>query len=394
MIPEEWEVVKLGDFLKLKGGNAFKSKDFQKIGIPVLKISNILSSGNIDLSNCVKVKEDKKYNLYLLNEQDIVIAMSGATTGKIGKIKKEHLPLYLNQRVGKFDITNPSRLYSQYLYYNVTDSRFIEKLLVNAIGGAQPNISSRQIENLYIPLPSLPEQQKIAAILTSVDKKIEVIDEQIAKTEELKKGLMQKLLSEGIGHTEFKESEIGRIPKEWEVSTIGEVVVISIGRDLQEEHFSKKKTATHIYPVFSNTVDNQGLYGYYDFKEFEGQSLTVVGRGIGVGTAFTKNGGYGAIGRLIVLFPTKKIYPHFLTEYINYKIRIFSESSGIPQLTGKAIAKYKCPVPPIEEQQKIATILSSTDNKLDALRERKIRYETLKKGLMQKLLMGEVRVKV
>ena len=73
-------------------------------------------------------------------------------------------------------------------------------------------------------------------------------------------------------------------------------------------------------------------------------------------------------------------------------MKIFDESSGIPQLTGAQIKNYKCPIPPLEEQKQIAEILSTVDNKLENLKEKKQSFEELKKGLMQKLLTGEVRV--
>lgn len=139
----------------------------------------------------------------------------------------------------------------------------------------------------------------------------------------------------------YKRTELGVIPEDWEVKPIGDLAIISVGRDLKEKNFSSYQDNTFLYPVFSNTVANEGLYGFYNSPEYTGDSLTIVGRGVGLGTAFKRSGGYGAIGRLLVLFPEKSVDAGFLTEYINHRVQIFVETGGIPQLTGLSIAKYR-----------------------------------------------------
>lgn len=85
----------------------------------------------------------------------------------------------------------------------------------------------------------------------------------------------------------YKDSPLGIIPKEWEVKTIGEACDIHVGKDLNLNSYSKECDNTHIYPVYSNTVDANGWYGgYYNFEEYKGNCVTVVGRGVGLGTAF------------------------------------------------------------------------------------------------------------
>ncbi len=181
------------------------------------------------------------------------------------------------------------------------------------------------------------------------------------------------------------------LPEGWELVKIGQITKIFVGRDLKEDNYSAVKTEVHKYPVYSNTVDNHGLYGYYNKEEYTGESLTVVGRGAGLGRAFTRSGAFGAIGRLLVLFPNENVVAHFLTEYINNQLSLFRESSGIPQLTGEQVATYKIPLPPLAEQQRIATILTKWNEgieKLKMLIEKKNRH---KQGLMQHLLTGNRR---
>ena len=134
-------------------------------------------------------------------------------------------------------------------------------------------------------------------------------------------------------------------------------------------------------------MSNEGLYGYYNIYEYIGESLTVVGRGVGLGTAFKRFGRYGAIGRLLVLFPNVIVDAKYLTEYINYKINIFFESSGVPQLTGISFAKYKVALPSTKaEQTAIATALNDADKLITELEKLIAKKKLIKQGAMQELL--------
>ena len=371
----------IGEYIKILSGYPFNSDLFneENIGKPLIRIRDLERSYSKTYFNGEYEKT------YVISQGDILVGMDG----DFNAVKWKGIDSLLNQRICKIK-TEENILDKEFMYQSLQSE--LNKIHRKTAATTVKHLSTKDIKKIKIFFPPLEEQKKIADILSTVDKKIAFVEENINATEELKKSLMQKLLTEGIGHTEFKDSELGRIPKSWEISNIENIFNIFVGRDLKEDRFSKEKTDTHIFPVFSNTVDNNGFYGYYDYEEFNGSSLTVVGRGIGVGTAFTKNGSYGAIGRLLVLFPQKGIEPHFYTEYINFKIKIFSESSGIPQLTGAQIKNYKCPIPPLEVQKQISEILSTVDKKLENLKEKKLFFEELKKGLMQKLLTGEVRV--
>lgn len=190
----------------------------------------------------------------------------------------------------------------------------------------------------------------------------------------------------------YKDSPLGIIPKEWEVKTIGEACDIHVGKDLNLNSYSKECDNTHIYPVYSNTVDANGWYGgYYNFEEYKGNCVTVVGRGVGLGTAFYRDKGFGAIGRLLVLY-SDKCDAKYLTEYINSKVKIFVESAAIPQLTGKQIANYRIAVPPIEEQRKISKIVSVWDEAIEKQTRLIDALICRKRALMHQLLTGKKRL--
>ena len=194
-------------------------------------------------------------------------------------------------------------------------------------------------------------------------------------------------------NTTYKQTELGLIPDDWEVKKIGDICGIYIGKDVKKDCFSYKRTPDFKFPVFSNTVDNNGLYGFYNFEEYkQHNALTVVGRGIGLGTAFVRNNSFGAIGRLIVLYPNELTSNGYLTYYINSKVKFYTESSGIPQLTGEQICKYKICIPPFPEQKKIADCLSTWDSAIEKQSALINALTDRKKALMQQLLTGKKRL--
>jgi type I restriction enzyme, S subunit len=195
-IPEEWEVCNIGKYIKLQGGFAFKSANFTKDGINILRISNI-NEGCVNFNDCVFYPIELINDLkeYYLEELDTVIAMSGATTGKIGIISKKDIPCLLNQRVGKFKIIDYSKIDKRFIYYLTNTHYFQNKIWDFAIGDAQPNISGIQIECIKVAIPSIQEQKRISEILHTLDLRINLYKDKKEYLNLLKKGLMQQLLT-------------------------------------------------------------------------------------------------------------------------------------------------------------------------------------------------------
>lgn len=174
-IPHSWTSTNLGSICKLRNGFAFKSDRYTKEGIPVIRISDI-GDGKVDLDYCVKVELDNHYLDYKVRKGDILVAMSGATTGKFGIFKSDQLA-FQNQRVGRFEILDESILVNQFLLFLLYGLK--HKILEDAYGGAQPNISSGKIEEMEIPLPPLAEQHRIVSkieeLFSELDKGIETL---------------------------------------------------------------------------------------------------------------------------------------------------------------------------------------------------------------------------
>ena len=182
---------KLREYAYLQGGYAFKSELFSKKGTPIIRIANI-NENIVDLKDVVfydkEIPIDFKFEI---NTGDILIAMSGATTGKIG-IYKEKIKSYLNQRVGKIVLKRKDMIYS-YLYFLFELSSYNMQLNTKLVAGAQPNISPTDIENLKFKIPSIKLQEHIANIVMNINKKLEIEGNKLQELNELKKGLLQKM---------------------------------------------------------------------------------------------------------------------------------------------------------------------------------------------------------
>lgn len=188
-----WEEKKLGDVCEFQNGLAFKSKSFKNDGIAVVRITNI-QEGEVNLSKAVYVeRQDYPQDLskYEVTKGDLLIAMSGATTGKIGIYQNEHVSL-LNQRVGKF--IPSENLNKEFLYYFLSTK--VEECLKISAGSAQPNLSTKQIKDFKIPLPEFSVQSKVVGELSDLSEKVDSLKKmylsKVLELDELKKSILQK----------------------------------------------------------------------------------------------------------------------------------------------------------------------------------------------------------
>ena len=154
-MPKGWQNGTLSRFLKIQGGFAFKSRDFGEVGFKVVKIKNINSNGTVNLENCDRVKvSDKKLDRFVLFDGNVIIAMTGATVGKVGLISVRSSKIYLNQRVGRVVPKIEKNGNCWFSYLSLSSNFVKEAVELLAYGSAQPNISSKYIEGInYINPP-------------------------------------------------------------------------------------------------------------------------------------------------------------------------------------------------------------------------------------------------
>lgn len=222
---EVWSLVSLGDVCDIIPGFAFRSSDWKKSGIPVIKIQNILSNLSVDVENTDFVPVQimsPKLEKYKVGKGDILVAMTGATVGKVGRVSKDTYAL-LNQRVAKIV---PTEIDSLYAWAVISSAKIQHKFFDMANGAAQANLSGGQISSVSIPLPPLSIQRRIGEILGRLDDKIEVNRRLNATLEAIAQALYQHWFVEFGPFQEgnFVESELGLIPERWGVGRLGDLI--------------------------------------------------------------------------------------------------------------------------------------------------------------------------
>ncbi|SHH08091.1 type I restriction enzyme, S subunit [Flavobacterium micromati] len=196
--------VELHKVCKINNGYAFRSEDYLNNGVPLLRISNFDDGEVVVNEKSIYLKEeflDTKSD-FIVEKGDILIALSGATTGKYG-IYNYNFPSLLNQRIGLIKSSSSDKLNSKYFYHYLTILK--GEILRNAGGAAQPNISTKTIGGLQIPLPPLPQQQKIANILDAADALRQKDKALLAKYDELTQALFLDMFGDPVSN-----------PKGWE----------------------------------------------------------------------------------------------------------------------------------------------------------------------------------
>ena len=246
---EEWKEYKLGEVCDLIPGFAFKSSDFGDYGTKVIKIKDI-QPPFVDVNGadgvCIKNYDVLKLSKFLVQKGDFILAMTGATIGKIGRYI-DNIPSYLNQRVLKFA---PKEFVDfNFIYYYLSNALF-QLYVINHIDSesAQPNISAKTIGNYPISLPSLKTQKSISCILQSLDDKIEVNRRINDNLEQQAQALFKSWFVdfEPFKDGEFVESELGMIPKGWRVGTLselGEIVGGSTPSKAKAHYYTKNGIA-------------------------------------------------------------------------------------------------------------------------------------------------------
>jgi len=415
-IPEDWETVKLGEITNKVGSGITPrggSKVYLNKGIPFFRSQNILH-GKISIKDIVYISEaqHKKMINTHLQPEDVLLNITGASIGRCCVFPSNFNNGNVNQHVC---IIRPNGIIESNYLCNLLNSKIGQKQIWNfQAGGNREGLNFQQIKSFNIPLPPLPEQQKIASILTTVDDKISSIEDQIQKTEQLKKGLMAKLLTEGIGHTEFKDTKIGRIPASWGIDTIKNLSKgTQNGLYKIKEYYGDGYEMVHMPDIFANEYIVEGNMKKVKlsdseiekYKLYEGDLLfarrSLVPEGSGKCCVVSKINNHITFESSIIrtslikehIFPLFAYYcifsPNGKKEMMKYVRQV-----AVSGITGEDLKKYILPLPPLPEQKKIASILTAVDDKIEVLNSKRTSYTTLKKGLLQQLLTGQMRVKL
>ena len=402
-IPISWNISKLGEICDVRDGT-HDSPVYFETGIPFVTSKN-LSETKLDFTD---IK-------YISIENHIAFSRrSHVENGDIlfGMIGTIGYPIIVNEDF-EFSIKNVAlikfkdnkKLHNVYALNILKSSIVLEQFKKVSNGGVLNFVGLGNIRNLSYPVPPLSEQQKIAEILTTVDDKIDVINTQIIQTQELKKGLMQQLLTRGIGHTKFKDSVLGEIPESWEVIKILDIGNVVTGNTpkTSEKHFYTDKGFSLASPAdlgkkkyISSTIKQLTKIGFEQTRKLPSKAIlvTCIGSTIGkIGMAKIPIATNQQINSIVCNDKNEPEYFYYVMESMASTIKSLAGTQAVPLLNKSDFSAISIIRPPIIEQKKIAEILSSIDEKLDILETKRDTFTELKKGLMQQLLTGKIRIK-
>ena len=401
-IPSEWKVKKLGEITIGKGEYGIGASATEYIeGKPrYLRITDIGDSCRL-LFNDIKGLDDADYEKYILKEGDIVFARTGNTTGKGYVYNREHGELVYAGFLIKYSIDNNIAKHN-FIKYVIQSKRYWDWVNIMSTRSGQPGINSNEYSSFIVQLPPLKEQEKIASILSTVDEQIDNVDALIEKNKELKKGLMQTLLTKGIGHKKFKKTEIGEIPEAWQNESLGDMVSFEGGTQPPKKYFSNEclDGMIRLIQIRDYKSDKFKIYVPKELcRRFCDKSDVMIGR-YGPPIFQILRGLEGAYN--VALIKATPINERLDREYLYYFLnneKLFNLIDSLSQRTSgqtgidmEVLKAYKIPIPPKKEQEKIVLILSQTDKRIENYENKKKKLEEVKKGLMQQLLTGKIRV--
>ena len=396
-----WEQRKLGDVAPLRGGYAFKSSEYKKDGTPIVRISNILPDGSIGADFACYDDMENDENISLRNG-DALLAMSGATTGKVSILKcKNTDKYYQNQRVGYF------KRNIQYNYDFVStivrSDLFKEQLMSVLVAGAQPNVSSKEIDSFEFVFPlNIEEQKKIGQYFANLDTLITLHQRKCDETKRLKKYMLQKMFPQN--GEKVPEIRFSGFTDDWEQRKVTDLGEIYIGLvTTMTEHYTDKG---HLLIRNSDIKD-----GYFEFgenpiyldEEFSEQNksrmhqlgdvITVHTGDIGTSAVIGENE-VNSIGfATIVTRPNQEILDsNYFATYLNTDTHkqwaiSMATGDGRSNYNLKDYTKLVVPIPEIEEQKKIATCIVNL-NSLITLHQRELEnLQNIKKFMLGKMFV-------
>ncbi|WP_312346387.1 restriction endonuclease subunit S [Chryseobacterium binzhouense] len=381
LIPEEWQVKKLGELGEFKNGINKDKEDFG-FGIPMINLMdifgiNILNNSNI-FNSLVNASASDIEN-YNLKKGDVIFVRSSVKPTGVG------LTTLINDDF-------PNVVYSGFLIRFRTNSNFLNdkfkihcfhadyfrnKLISKSTISANTNINQVALSSLGLILPPLPEQKAIADCLSTWDVAIDKQSQLIELLTQRKKALMQQLLT--------GKKRLPGFSEDWKEVKLGEI--------------SLKKSST----LQANSIEeNKGIYNVYgangiianiDFFSEKEKYIGIVKDGSGVGNLMLCDANSSVLGTLDIIknnHKTNLIFLFLILSKINFKK--FTVGGAIPHIYYKDYSKEKIHIPSLSEQTAIAEILATADRELQLQKEKLTQLQTQKKGLMQVLLTGKKRL--
>lgn len=414
-IPNDWSFVPIYDLRNKNDrysftggpfGSDLKSEHYTDSGVRVIQLQNI-GEGKFYNDNKVFTSEEKANQLKtcLIYPDEIILAkmFPAGRSCKIPRAEEKFLMCSDGIRLS----VDRSKYNNDFVFQALNTSYFLKAVQSQSTGTTRSRIGLNDLKIIPIAIPnSIIEQQKIADILTTVDDKLENVESQIAEYTNLKTGLMQQLLTKGIGHTKFVDSELGMIPEGWEVVKLSDVCEIK--RGLASQHLSYVQTGNEGVRLIRindiNSYDPKYIQETNETKKLilRQNDILIAGTGATAGISCLVKENWAGLP-FSYNIPRIRIKNGLIPSFLYYCLNTgrtkkqqdkFFTGNAQHFLDTRAIGNLKILSPPIDEQQRIANALTAVDDKIESLQQKKEEFTNLKKGLMEQLLTGRIRVKV
>ena len=410
-IPEGWEWNYLKDVIgKITSGGTPKvgNEDYYDGDIPFLKISDLTAC-----SRTIFTSEETITEKALAETSTKVFPAGTVVTtmyGTIGVTRFLGRPMATNQAIAAF--LQLKGIVAEFLFHVI--NRDAEKLSSLSSQTTQANISATVLKKHLILTPPLKEQKKIASILTSIDNVVENLQKQIDKLQDLKKATMNELLTKGTSHTELKDTELGKIPKNWEIFSTSSLYEFKNGLNKEKKAFGRGHRIVNYMDVFSRPeISEEDLNGRVQLSKNEIERFSVSSGDlfftrtsetpleIGLSSVLTKVSEDVCFSGFILRAKpvNKKIFTKlsgrlYRCDYIRKQIVRTCSYTTRALTNGTSLGKVLVALPSIEEQKEIYTVLKSIEKNIEDKQIEKNKYIFFKKSIMQDLLTGKIRVQV
>ena len=349
------EKVKISDYLFFQEGPGVRNTQYTTSGVKLLNVSNLVD-GEIDLSNSDRYISNEeahgKYKHFLVDEGDLIIASSGIKVDyldkKVGFIKKEHLPLCMNTSTIRFKALDSKALNIKYFKYYLQSNDFKYQVSKSITGSAQLNYGPSHLKQMTFIKYDVDEQNKIVERLDKINNIIQKYKIVMNYLDTLIKARFVEMFG-NVNNNLFK----------YNIKSLDDISEEIFAGGDKPLNVLEKPDKKHIYPVYANGYENEGLQGYSDMNRVNKDALTISARGT-IGYCFVRKANFTPIVRLITIVPKNKVNLYFLKYQID-SIGVKSSGTSQAQLTVPDLKKEKILVPPIELQNQFATFVKQID---------------------------------
>ena len=397
MVPNGWTLNNFNSVAELIHGFQFREHHFSESGVPIVKIASISHLRGVSLEKCSYISEElaSEFFKYQIEAGDVLMALTGGTLGKTCKVQEDIELCLQNYRVGNFK-PKASFLDKDFLYYFLI-SFTIQKRIENIVNeAAQPNVGKADFDKIKVLTPPLPEQRKIAKILSTWDKAISTTERLIDNSKQQKKALMQQLLT---GKKRLLDDSGEPFEGEWEEVKLCKVAEVVMGSSPKSASYNENNEGLPLIQGNADIKNRRSVPRIYTSEVTKrcsvGDILLSVRAPVGT---VAKSVHEACIGRGISAISAKK---HHVQEYLYQWLLWFeprwekySQGSTFEAVNSNDIKSLHLSIPEHSEQARIAAVLSNADKEIELLEQQLADLKLEKKALMQQLLTGKRRVKV